>query len=174
MKTRSLLRHLADAGDERVCGGKAAGLARLIRCGVATPAGSVIEAGVFAAQLERAGLSADVAALGDELSDMTPETLLARSRALRVAMLHAVLPAPLQAALHRVFDQRSAGALLAVRSSAIGEDHQEASFAGQYDSVLGVASYDVLEDAVRQVWASAFGIRALRYGQHRPQVPNHL
>ena len=171
MKTRSLLRPLADAGDERVCGGKAAGLARLIRCGVATPAGSVIEAGVFAAQLEHAGLSADAAALDDELPNMAPETLLVRSGALRESMLHEALPAPLQAALQRVFDHRSPGALLAVRSSAIGEDHQEASFAGQYDSVLGVASYDALEDAVRQVWASAFGVRALRYGQHRGLRP---
>ena len=49
----------------------------------------------------------------------------------------------------------------AVRSSAVGEDGDERSFAGMYESVLGVAPDDV-PDAVERVRASADG-RVLAY-----------
>jgi rifampicin phosphotransferase len=52
--------------------------------------------------------------------------------------------------------------LLAVRSSAVGEDGVEGSFAGQFDTVLGVRAGEV-PAAVRQVWASAANEHALAY-----------
>jgi phosphohistidine swiveling domain-containing protein len=56
-------------------------------------------------------------------------------------------------------------ALLAVRSSASAEDSAARSFAGQFDSILGVAGgAGPLWDAVRRVWASAFNARAAAYG----------
>ena len=61
------------------------------------------------------------------------------------------------------------GRLLAVRSSAVGEDGREASFAGQFDSVLGVRA-EGIEEAVLRVWASAAGERALAYGAGPPEM----
>ncbi len=54
---------------------------------------------------------------------------------------------------------------LAVRSSAMGEDGEDASFAGQFDTVLNVPAGDsqAVTRAVLQCWASAFGERALAY-----------
>jgi pyruvate,water dikinase len=165
---RSLLRPLADAGDERCCGGKAAGLARLIRAGAPAPAGVVIEVAAFEAHAARCGVAADAAALIAELPGLAPEALRRRSRALRAALVRE----PLDPALAAAVRSRSAqGARLAVRSSANGEDAREASFAGQFDTVLGVDSPAALEDAIRQVWASAYGERALRYAQHRGLRP---
>lgn len=59
-----------------------------------------------------------------------------------------------------------AGPSLAVRSSAASEDGASASFAGQFDTVLGVPGGDAgrVLDAVRAVWASAFNEHALAYG----------
>jgi len=58
-------------------------------------------------------------------------------------------------------------ALLAVRSSASVEDGSARSFAGQFETVLGVradaADPDPLWQAVRRVWASAAGAHALAY-----------
>jgi pyruvate,water dikinase len=51
---------------------------------------------------------------------------------------------------------------LAVRSSALGEDSHEMSFAGQYESVLGVAE-DQLLDAYKRVVASKYSLRATKY-----------
>ena len=53
----------------------------------------------------------------------------------------------------------------AVRSSAIGEDSAEHSFAGQMESYLYVPFYDVCE-AVKKVWMSAFSDRAIAYREN--------
>jgi pyruvate,water dikinase len=42
----------------------------------------------------------------------------------------------------------------AVRSSGVAEDLPDASFAGQYETVLGAEGLDELEEAVRRCWAS--------------------
>lgn len=52
---------------------------------------------------------------------------------------------------------------LAVRSSAVAEDLAEASFAGQYETVLHVRGADALLAAVRQVRASARNPRVQQY-----------
>ncbi len=53
-------------------------------------------------------------------------------------------------------------AKLAVRSSGLGEDGAQASFAGQFESVLGV-DVEGAPAALRRVWDSAKGERALAY-----------
>jgi phosphohistidine swiveling domain-containing protein len=52
---------------------------------------------------------------------------------------------------------------LAVRSSALAEDLADASFAGQYETVLGVEGADALLDAVRTVRDTATDERVLAY-----------
>lgn len=52
---------------------------------------------------------------------------------------------------------------VAVRSSAVGEDGDEHSFAGQYDTVLGVDSLDSLVSAVAHCIASVSSERASSY-----------
>jgi pyruvate, water dikinase len=51
---------------------------------------------------------------------------------------------------------------MAVRSSAVGEDSEGASFAGQHATILNVAA-DGLVDAIRAVWRSARSDAALAY-----------
>jgi pyruvate,water dikinase len=52
---------------------------------------------------------------------------------------------------------------VAVRSSAVAEDLADASFAGQYETVLNVHGPDALRDAIRYVRASAASARAQHY-----------
>jgi len=56
---------------------------------------------------------------------------------------------------------------LAVRSSAIAEDLADASFAGQYETVLGVRGWDALLAAIARVRASAAGMRVRKYRAER-------
>jgi pyruvate,water dikinase len=53
--------------------------------------------------------------------------------------------------------------LVAVRSSALGEDAAGASFAGQHDTFLFVRGEESLLRAIKRCWASAFTDRALAY-----------
>jgi phosphoenolpyruvate synthase/pyruvate phosphate dikinase len=52
---------------------------------------------------------------------------------------------------------------VAVRSSALGEDSQEASYAGQAETFLWVRGIDELCEAVRDCWASLHTERAVAY-----------
>ncbi|CAG0930749.1 Prodigiosin synthesizing transferase PigC [Thermoflexales bacterium] len=54
---------------------------------------------------------------------------------------------------------------VAVRSSAVDEDGQQTSFAGQHDSYLNVRGTPAVAEAVRRCWASALTERAVHYRQ---------
>ncbi|MCC2274763.1 hypothetical protein LKL35_04820 [Streptomyces sp. ET3-23] len=83
----------------------------------------------------------------------------------------AALPPGLDAELAAAYELLGAGPV-AVRSSGADEDGGEASFAGQFDSVLGVQGAEALVAAVRRCWASAFSerITAYRGGQAAGRV----
>lgn len=87
--------------------------------------------------------------------------------ALEVALVDAIVarePAAL-VALAAVRDALTG--LLAVRSSALGEDGAGASFAGQHETVLGVDSLAELTAAVRRIHASARAPAARAYRARR-------
>ena len=52
---------------------------------------------------------------------------------------------------------------VAVRSSAIGEDGAETSFAGQHETVLDVRGVDAIVDAILRCWRSGSSDRAVAY-----------
>jgi pyruvate,water dikinase len=56
---------------------------------------------------------------------------------------------------------------VAVRSSAVDEDGDAASFAGQHETYLNVAGVGAIADAVRRCWMSAQAPRALAYRRER-------
>src|SRR2546423_14543990 len=56
---------------------------------------------------------------------------------------------------------------VAVRSSAIGEDSGNASFAGQHETVLDVAGVDPIVDALLECWRSVYSTRAAAYRKQR-------
>jgi phosphohistidine swiveling domain-containing protein len=58
-------------------------------------------------------------------------------------------------------------AAVAVRSSALGEDGDDASFAGQYETVLNVQGTEQLRDAIRDCVVSASNERARSYQQEK-------
>jgi phosphohistidine swiveling domain-containing protein len=62
------------------------------------------------------------------------------------------------------------GGKVAVRSSAIGEDGEQASFAGQYETILNVAGETALKQAIADCVASLHTERADSYNQHRAHI----
>jgi phosphohistidine swiveling domain-containing protein len=62
-------------------------------------------------------------------------------------------------------------AFVAVRSSAIAEDGSSLSFAGMYESILGVRGRDDLLSAIKRVWMSALSPRVMAYRQHHGLPP---
>lgn len=109
--------------DEAV-GGKAEGLARLIRLGLDVPAGFVIQ--------------------------------------------HA-LPGKMPSDLFKYYEAIGAGKV-AVRSSAIGEDSVDASFAGQYETILNVEGEKALVEAIEHCLYSIQNVHAAAYKNDKTAV----
>jgi rifampicin phosphotransferase len=120
--------------DRDRVGGKALALATLVARGIPVPAGFVVPVEAFQEHLSRGG------------PDEIRQTALAPSLARALAKAGKRL-----------------GPLVAVRSSAVGEDGATASHAGQYETVLGVRPGVELEAALKTCWASAFSARAKAY-----------
>ncbi|GHD13404.1 hypothetical protein GCM10007052_15560 [Halioglobus japonicus] len=82
-------------------------------------------------------------------------------------ILDATRPAPAQ--LLAQFYRELGECKVAVRSSAIGEDGEHASFAGQYESILNVQGLEQLQSAIEQCVASLHSDRADAY-QHDQHI----
>lgn len=173
-------RPLADpAAAAALLGGKAAALFRLRGLGLVVPDWVVLTTEAF--RLVRALPAVDgvITEALARLDPTDPASCDQAAAAIRQAFARAPLPGPVAAALDAALARLcgpgragragkadradSPGGLLAIRSSAVGEDGALHSFAGQLDSFLGVQGLRQAEDALRRCWASAWSPRALAY-----------
>ncbi|HMK69832.1 MAG TPA: PEP/pyruvate-binding domain-containing protein [Xanthobacteraceae bacterium] len=145
----------AAADPERV-GPKAANLARLTQAGLPTPGGFCITAAAYRRQLRYLGVADAVAAYAD--ADQTAQRRL--SVEVRLALYQGeVAPELLGDILAAQRDQTTP---LAVRSAALIEDRAETSFAGQFESFLGIADEAEFLTALRACWAALWTTNARR------------
>jgi pyruvate,water dikinase len=164
-----------------VCGAKMGRLAELLRAGVNLPRGFTVTVEAFRRHWDEAGLdevaNAALAGLGPGTE---PAQVEAAASELRAAVAGCALGADLSALIGDAYEELSSRCFeinvpTAVRSSAIGEDSGTASFAGIFDSYLGVSGPDRVLDAVRACWASLFNPRAVAYrlraGTHHRDMP---
>ncbi|HET7400771.1 MAG TPA: PEP/pyruvate-binding domain-containing protein [Usitatibacter sp.] len=150
-----------EAADASRFGPKAANLARLAHAGLATPGGFCIDAAAYRAQLAALGLEATALAVSSPDAPEARRAAIAMKLALFDDPVDAAIRAPLVAAWREHSAHASAG--MAVRSSALVEDRFGASFAGQFDSYLGLETEDEFDTAVRSCWAALWSTRVLRY-----------
>jgi pyruvate, water dikinase len=149
------------AVDSERFGPKAANLAALSRAGLPTPGGFCLDAEAYRMQLAELGLAekAQRIAFGE-----LPE---ARRLAveIRLALYQGAITAPVLDALLTAWRAIEAQGLAVVRSSALVEDRAGATFAGQFESFLGLATEADFLTAVRACWAALWTTNARRYMQ---------
>jgi pyruvate,water dikinase len=142
-------------------GGKAMSLIWLTQQGLRVPPGFVLTVAFFQPWLEQIQRSPEWA----RALESSPEELEPRCDAVKVLCRDLQLDATRQDALARALHSLRASAqspLCAVRSSSPEEDLEALSFAGGYETSLGVAVDDLME-AVRRSFASCFSARVLHY-----------
>jgi pyruvate,water dikinase len=150
----------AEATDAAVVGPKAATLARLRRAGLPVPDARCLTAAAYREHVRAAGVEGAAARVaGAELFEGRKLALEVRLALLRGPLAEGLAEA-LGAACARLTED---GGYVAVRSSALCEDTADASFAGQFDTFLGIANESELHTAVHACWASLWSSRALRY-----------
>jgi pyruvate, water dikinase len=136
--------------DEPRFGAKSASLGELIGAGVPVPPGFALSAEAYQAAVEGVELEGRTA---EECSEAIGATPMPEGLRAEVAQRYEELAA-------EAGDTRPA---VAVRSSAIGEDSEEATFAGQQETYLWVRGADEVCEAVRRCWASLYSPEAVSY-----------
>jgi pyruvate, water dikinase len=149
-------------------GGKAAGLGELLKAGVRVPAGFAITAGALSDLLAREGLGERIDRRLEEVDAANVKAAAAASEGVRGLLGGAELPADLRAEIvagYRELCERVGAeeAPVAVRSSAVAEDLEHASFAGQLQTFLWVRGADAVVAHVVRCWAGFFSPEALAY-----------
>jgi pyruvate,water dikinase len=150
------------AADASRFGPKAANQAALGQAGLPIPDGFCLCAEAYRLQL--ASLQLEASARGVFAASDRSE---ARRHALRMKielLEQPIVPAvsgPLLTAWRALVART--GAPTVVRSSALVEDRDGASFAGQFESYLGIEHESEFLTAVRACWAALWSTRALRY-----------
>jgi pyruvate,water dikinase len=100
----------------------------------------------------------------DLLLELESEHFIEKARALRQAIINEPLQTEIFEDLKGAFGECfSEEDFVAVRSSALGEDSKEQSFAGQMDSFLFCQGIEDIAQALKKCWASLFSDRAITY-----------
>jgi pyruvate,water dikinase len=144
-------------------GPKAATLAQLTRAGLPVPDGICLTADAYRRHIALAGIEDATR----EIARTDPFQGRRLGVSIKVALTRVEIDPDVAAALTAAHETLMRGAergsQLAVRSSALSENTAPASFAGQFETFLGIAEPADLVTAVRACWMSVWSTRALRY-----------
>lgn len=155
--------------DRPLVGGKCANLGELIAAGIPVPRGFAVTVAAWD-EFTRAGDL--VQRIRHGLIDGVDVGDSAALRAVQAEASHiihdALMPEPVEREIREGYAElcRRSGRVdvpVAVRSSAVAEDGDASSFAGQQETFLWVRGADDVLDAVRDCWASLFTPQAVAY-----------
>jgi pyruvate,water dikinase len=144
------------AVDAERVGPKAANLARLAHAGLPTPGGFAITAHAYHRQIQHLGITDAVRAYA--VADQTAQRRL--SVEIRLKLYQSDLAPDLLAEILAAWWEEQKPA--AVRSSALIEDRADTSFAGQFESFLGVGEDAEFLTTLRACWAALWTTNARR------------
>lgn len=167
--TTAALPTLAELRDPDVVavGGKAAHLGELIGAGFAVPPGFVVPAAAYLDALDAAGVRGAVAAGYRQALAASDAERPARCAALADHIRAAGVPPALAEVVRAAYAALGDDVLVAVRSSALGEDTEDTSFAGMNASFTAVRGATDVLDRIVDCWASVVSHRAVAYRASR-------
>ncbi|HWQ01765.1 MAG TPA: PEP/pyruvate-binding domain-containing protein [Gaiellaceae bacterium] len=157
-------RVLADlrGADAASFGGKSSALGELIAGEIPVPPGFAVSTEAYRAFVDAAGLGRMIESAMAQLSPDDVDTVGAASHRISEAMRSAPVPEAVREEVSRRYSELGEPPV-AVRSSALGEDSQEATFAGQQETYLWVRGAEHVCDAVRDCWVSLYSPPAITY-----------
>jgi pyruvate,water dikinase len=158
------------ATDPSQVGPKAANLAALARAGLPTPGGFCLTADAYRHQVAHLGIGEMI----DAFADAPPPQQRRLSVEIRLKLYEEpIAPEILEPLMAAWRAQRAAsGQPGAIRSSALVEDRADSSFAGQFESFLGIADESEFLIAVRACWAALWTSNARRYMENHDLNPS--
>ena len=160
--------HKISEQEEMLVGGKGANLARLTRLGAPVPLGFCVSLRGYEYFIENTAASAALEKFLSEIDVSDIQQLTLKSLELQRLFLTTAMPAPISQDVSVAYQELGdtiddPEPVVAVRSSATAEDMPNASFAGQYDSYLGVRGENALVEHIVRCWASLWNAHAIHY-----------
>jgi pyruvate, water dikinase len=154
-------------------GAKMGRLAELLASGVQVPQGFAVTVDAYRRHCRDSGLDGRIDAVLDGLgAEPTDAEVEQASAAIRELFVATPMSEDLTGRLTEAYEELCLRCVdvnvpVAVRSSATGEDAADASFAGIFDTYLGVSGVERVLESVRRCWGSLFTARALAYRLRR-------
>jgi len=153
-------------GDRPAVGGKGASLGELSRAGLPVPAGFVITTRAFAEFIAAADPGGEIAQLIEAADANDLDSVSRAAGAVRQRILSAQMAPMLQELVGSAYAElrgNDSSITVAIRSSAIGEDSAEASFAGLQETFLWVRDEAGVMRSVLDCWASLYSLESVSY-----------
>ncbi len=164
-------------------GNKAANLGEMIKAGLPVPTGFVVTAEAFEFFLKINRLEDRIKQILNEIDVENTDQLRQKSKEIEDLVLSGEIPDIVRREIRDSYENIGVGkearllggaaldiiragrdrVFVAVRSSALIEDSEKASFAGQMRTYVNINGVDRLLEAVKRCWASAFTARAIYY-----------
>lgn len=157
---------IADAED---AGGKGANMGELVAAALPVPPGFVILRHGYRDSMRMGGVDGDLAAVHREALTAVADAgrLTELCERLQGLVHKAGIADGVRESILDGYRALGADAVVAVRSSATGEDGRDASFAGMNATLTNVGGEDALIDAVLRCWMSLFSPRVITYRASR-------
>ena len=149
-------------------GGKGHGLALMAQAGIPVAPGFIISTPAHRYYLDKTGLGERLRLALDKIDKNSLEAREALEHEVMAWFDQTPMPKALHESVIQSYNELSRALNLpqlavAVRSSATAEDTAGTSFAGEYETYVGMKTDADVELHVRRCWASAFSARALGY-----------
>ncbi len=160
-----LTRSLAELrqADSDSFGGKSSTLGELIAAEIPVPPGFAVSCEAFRLFVSEAGIGDVITHAVGRASSGDVDAVNRASHSISEAMHSAPMPAAVRSEIEERYGALGDDVPVAVRSSALGEDSQEATFAGQQETYLWIRGADHVCDAVRDCWVSLYSPPAISY-----------
>ena len=164
------LRYVDKTRSDEV-GGKMANLGEISNClGIKVPRGFVISSAAFRLFVGSGELQSEI----DRLMQSSPaeemDQLFSLSAQIQQQIIRADVPEELAGAILRAYAElekaEGRGVKVSLRSSALGEDSGQSSFAGLYRSELNVSADNIIQ-AYKEIAASKYSLQAIMYRLNR-------
>ena len=154
--------------DAEEAGGKGANMGELVAAKLPVPPGFVLLRDCYRDSMRVGGVDADLAELHREATANVADTTHLSERCERLQRLvqKAGIAESVREPLLAAYRALGPDAVVAVRSSATGEDGADASFAGMNATITNVSGEESLIDAVLRCWMSLFS-----QAYHLPRQP---
>ncbi|SPM32218.1 phosphoenolpyruvate synthase [Mycobacterium rhizamassiliense] len=151
--------------NAKEAGGKGANLGELVAAELPVPPGFVLLRACYQDSMRTGGVSDELAAAHSKaLAKVGDSSELGElCERMQSLVLKAGITDDVRDGLLAAYQRLGPKAVVAVRSSATGEDGREASFAGMNVTFTNVTGDDGLVDAVQRCWASLFSPRVVTY-----------